>query len=315
MPLSLVFVALVAARPAARRAPPSQAVAPAASASATPPDDPPRAAWVGPSDVTFAVASDTHVGYAPSAPANAAIVSRVATLEGARWPLPGRALVAKPRGLVLTGDLTEWGKADEWAAFVHAFGLDPRDPRASAAGVPLYEMVGNHDKVHGPWVEEQVKRRHGGRFYSWDWEGVHLVALGEAPDAEGIDFLARDLSRVSREAPIVLFFHLALEGPWSRGDWFDDGPYKGALARIVSTRRVAAIFHGHHHARGRYMFHGVDVVKPGAAKNGDRTMVVARVTDARLEVAWLDLATGAFVGAFARALPKAPAGVREEAPR
>lgn len=43
--------------------------------------------------------------------------------------------------------------------------------------LPVFETVGNHDEVEGPYVEAQVARRHGGRFYSWDWDAIHLVAL------------------------------------------------------------------------------------------------------------------------------------------
>jgi hypothetical protein len=43
--------------------------------------------------------------------------------------------------------------------------------------LPVFEMIGNHDKVtKGPWVGDQVTARHGGRFYSWNWDDVHLVA-------------------------------------------------------------------------------------------------------------------------------------------
>lgn len=262
----------------------------------------PRKQLRGGMNVTFVVVSDTHFGYlypedlsklSKSAAAepvglekdSAKLIAHVNAIAGRPYPSTIGGLVEPPRGLVVTGDLTEWGQPHEWARFVEMFGLRGTE---GLLKLPVFEMIGNHDKVaKGPWVAEQVAARHGGRFYSWDWDDLHLIALGEAPDDEGLEFLARDLESVSLTVPLVVFFHLAIEGPWSTDNWFDQG-YKQRLGNVLSGRNVAGIFHGHHHATGHYVWRGIDVWKPGAVKNDAHTFAVVHVTDAKWTLASYD---------------------------
>lgn len=103
--------------------------------------------------------------------------------------------------------------------------------------------------------------------------------------------------------PLFLFFHLALEGPWSTGHWFDDGDYKARLEKILEGRYVAAIFHGHHHATGHYVWKGIDVFKPGAVKDGAHTFAIVHVTDDRFTVTSYDWDTDKAAAPFTKAIP------------
>ena len=153
-------------------------------------------------------------------------------------------------------------------------------------------------------LEELVAKRHGGgRYYAWDWDDVHLVALGEAPDDEGLGFLERDLEGIANDVPLVLYFHLALMGPWSTGNWFAEGTFKDRLAKIIEKRNVAAIFHGHHHATDHYTWHGIDVWKPGAVKDGAHTFAVAHVTDDRMTIASYDWDRDGWAGMLDKRMP------------
>lgn len=263
--------------------------------------DPPRRERSGTLDVTFVVASDTHVGYLypdergliPDDPVAEprgletdvlSMIRRVNALEGQRGPFGGQ--LARPRGLVVTGDLTEWGRKQEWQHWVALFGLHGTE---GALRVPVFEMVGNHDTVdNGPWIAQRVAERHAGQYYAWDWDDLHLVALGEAPDAQALAFLAKDLAALAADVPVVVFFHRALLGPWSTHDWFDDGGFKEQLRVTLQGHRVLGIFHGHHHARGHYVWNGIDVWKPGAVKHGAHTVAVVHVTSERIELGWHD---------------------------
>jgi hypothetical protein len=253
------------------------------------------------SDVTFLAISDTHFGFGGIEAAHDVLVPRLNHIAGREYPSYVGGVVALPRGLIVTGDLTEWGRVEEWQPFVATYGLTGKEGKV---GVPVFEVIGNHDRVSGPWVEQQVSARHGGgRFYSWDWDGVHLIALGEAPDDEGLKFLESDLARVDRDAPLVVYFHLALLGPWSTGNWFAEGTFKDRLAKLLDGRNVAAIFHGHHHATDHYTWHGFDVFKPGAVKDGAHTFAVVHVTDERVTVASFDWDHDAWADYFDKALP------------
>lgn len=232
---------------------------------------------------------------------NRALVASVRGIDRRNWARESDGVVGSVRALVITGDLTEWGKVEEWDSFLSIYG-NSIPMGGSSADVPVFEMVGNHDKVHGPWVEEQVSRRHGGkRFYAWDWDDLHGVALGEAPDDEGLSFLAADLATVNGDVPVVLFFHRALAGPWSTDNWFDDRA-KGRLAATIAHSNVIAIFHGHHHVTGHYVWRGIDVFKPGAVKGGAHTFAVARLHGSRFVVGSFDWDSGSWVSSFEKTI-------------
>lgn len=281
MKLRLALVVMVTAC-TERRAPPIEAaptpaVAPAVVATAPVPIE---------TDVTFLVVSDTHVGHVPARDLDR-LVARANAIVGRPYPREVGGVVGVPRGLVVTGDLTEWGREEQWSRFVTQFGGDGGTGDPHTLHVPLFEMAGNHDKVElGPWIEQRIAERHGGPVYAWDWDGVHLVALGELPDDAALDFLERDLARVPRATPLFVFFHRALAGPWSN-DGFEPR-LKERLARLLADRDVAGIFHGHHHATGHYVWNGIDVWKPGAVKDGAHTFAVVHVTRGRRAVVSFD---------------------------
>ena len=273
----------------------------ASAAAAKYSDAGPHLSRRGKTDVTFVVASDTHFGFGypddatklspdPFAKpvglesANRVLITRLNALAGHAYPEAlGGGTVAPPRGLLITGDLTEWGQKREWERFVAYYGLTGTE---GALRMPVFEAVGNHDRIPGPWVEQQVSARHGGRFYAFDWDDVHFVALGEAPDDEGLAWLERDLSRLDMDVPLVVYLHRALLGPWSDDNWFGDGTYRDRLAHLLEGRAVLALFHGHHHAAGHYLWHGFHVYKPGAVKDDAHTVAVVHVTDGEITVGY-----------------------------
>ncbi len=296
---ALLLGALLLATGCRRKAEPPPAPVPVDGA---PPPAPDVKQLRGSSDVTFLVVSDTHFGFGGMPAAHEVLIPKLNGIAGHAYPQQIGGHVAPPRGLLVTGDLTEWGSVEEWAPFAATYGLDGGSD--GKLRMPVFEVVGNHDKVHGPFVEQQVMARHGGnRFYSWDWNDVHLVALGEAPDDQGLDFLARDLAHVARDVPVILYFHLALAGPWSTDNWFAEGTFKDRLAKLAEEWNVVAIFHGHHHATGHYVWHGIDVFKPGAVKNGAHTFAVVHVTDDRISVVSYDWDHDVWSGAFDKRLP------------
>jgi hypothetical protein len=114
------------------------------------------------------------------------------------------------------------------------------------------------------------------------------VSLAEAPDDLGLAFLEEDLGRLARDVPILLFFHFPLGGAFATGNWFGDGPYRDRLAQLLADRRILGIFHGHHHARGHYVWNGIDIYKPGSVKDSAHTFAVVHVTEGRMTVSWRD---------------------------
>jgi cytolysin (calcineurin-like family phosphatase) len=150
---------------------------------------------------------------------------------------------------------------------------------------PVYEGAGNHDKHAGAHVEEQIAKRHGGARYSWDWDDLHLVCLGEAPNDADLAWLRGDLAEAGPDVGVVLYFHFPLEGPYSTGNWFGDGDYRRKLHDVLGGYRVLGIFSGHYHASGLYRWRGYDAYLEGSVKHSWHSFAVVHVTDERMTVA------------------------------
>ncbi len=295
----LVGVGLVgfAARGCRRHLPERSTEPPMPSASAAPEV---RRERRGGTDVTFLVAADTHVGFAseekgagggPRDPLREPSASDRVNLEQVRsmnrvvektYPSPLTGSVARPRGVLVAGDLTEDGKPWQWEDFVALYGLRGGD---GALDYPVFEIHGNHDKHHSWFVLDRIRERHGANRYAFDWDDLRVISLGEAPDDDGLAFLERELRAVGVDRPIVLYLHFALRGPFSTGNWFADGDYKARLARALFGYNVVGLFHGHYHASGRYQWEGIDVYNVGSTKHDRHSYAVVHVTDTRFTVA------------------------------
>ncbi len=256
------------------------------------------AAVQAPLDVTFLAESDTHLGgdlEAPwlgspvgaSPPRMEAVQRYVAqqanTIEGRAWPAELGGQVEKPLGMVIAGDLTEDGTAAQWSAFERVYGSSPQ---SGLLKMPVAESVGNHDhRLGNDDVAAQVTRRHGSVAYSVDWGPLHVVSLGEEPTDASLVWLRRDLACVPPSAPIVLFFHKPVAGPFSAGGFLSFNANAQALLSTIQGHDVVAILHGHVHRTGPYEWHGIPVYVTGSAKNEARSFLVVRITDDRLQVA------------------------------
>lgn len=265
----------------------------------TPPPVVVRPARTGPLDVTFAVVSDTHLGFDGNDEKNRAVVASLTKLPGLRYP-GHKEPVGPVRGLLIAGDLTEWGNVSEWEAFRSVYNLGGgKEPNKPGSPFPVFEVVGNHDMVHGPWLIAEVEKRHPGKgAYSWDWDDVHLVGMGEAPEGASLDGLERDLASVSVDRPLVLLFHRPLAGLWQENR--PDAASRIRLAKLLEGREVLGIFHGHHHDRAHYKWQGYDVFKPGAVKDGAPELAVVHVVDDTMTVTTFDWQTRRFVDVFTK---------------
>jgi cytolysin (calcineurin-like family phosphatase) len=240
-------------------------------------------------DVTFLVTADTHFG--GSAVTERGTVKLTVLLEeqieqmndmpGRQWPAEIGGTVGVPRGVLVAGDLTDDGQKDQWSLFEAAFGLTGRDGRVK---FPVYEGIGNHDTFAGTYVAEQVARRHGRKYYSWDWDDLHVVSVGEGANDEELAWLREDLAKAGRQVPVVLYLHYSLSGPYSDSNWFGQGDYHERFRKTIEGYNVVAIFHGHYHASRRYRWHGIDVYNVGSARHSARCFAVVHVTDDRLTV-------------------------------
>lgn len=224
-----------------------------------------------------------------SARYNAALVQQLNRLPGTAFSAEiGGGVVPLPSGVIHAGDIVDNGDKGparhamaetEFAAFTADWGLNGGDARLRW---PVCEVHGNHDSPHGDGpvitgIKERNQRRAGivnrsenGLHYSWDWGGVHFVALGivvgDAPEVTrtrryaplgSLPFLKQDLeTHVGKSGrPVMLVHHVDVHrysetvaddkvkhNEWDYGD-------AQAFHTALGPYRVAATMCGHTHTR------------------------------------------------------------------
>ncbi|WP_018332087.1 PQQ-binding-like beta-propeller repeat protein [Actinomycetospora chiangmaiensis] len=152
-------------------------------------------------------------------------------------------IVPDVASVVVTGDLTDLGLDEEYAA-LHA--------ARAASPVPLHLLPGNHDHMNGTYevvtsryghilhtADPAGYERHlGPRWYSFDLPGLHVVALDWHTHELGIDHEAQDawiradLGSIPSGTPWILLAH---DQPWT--SILDGLPWQ-----------PVATFSGHRHA-------------------------------------------------------------------
>lgn len=191
------------------------------------------------------------------------------------------------------GGVTGRMQRTEIAAFERTMGLDGRD---GALDFPVYEVHGNHDgpQATGVAIDRIVERNRtrpglarvsaDGLHYSWDSDDVHFVHLGiVVGGVEGLKrrrryaprgslaFLVEDLREEvgGSGRPVVLVHHVdvarytvpvPVDAPFADKEW-DPADVAGFHAALEGYE-VAAIFHGHTHARAVWRWDGRSV-RPG----------------------------------------------------
>lgn len=260
----------------------------------------PRAgAELSPKDTaSFFVAGDTHYRADQKDPSKMDAISAGYNTRLVDWlnKLPGTNFTAEAgggkvppvHGVVHAGDMIDNGDKGpakkkmmetEMRAFDTDWGLNGREGKLRW---PVREVHGNHDGPRGDtvMVKEIIarnRRRAGiasvspnGLHYSWDWAGVHFVALGiivgDAPEVKrkrryaplgSLPFLKQDLAKNvgASGRPVVLVHHVdvhryseavpdakAITNEWDYGD-------AHAFYATIKPYRVAASLCGHTHAR------------------------------------------------------------------
>ena len=194
-------------------------------------------------DFTFAQISDTHVGFAGKANANAAgtLADSIAALN---------ALEPRPAFVLHTGDLTHGQKAGAFDTLAEAL--------KAVRTEKIFYVPGEHD-VFLDGGKEYLARYGagtvGGGWQSFDYRGVHFVALvnvltyqagvGGALGAEQLEWLRRDLEPLGASTPIVVFTHVPLWAVYPAWGWTtaDGEAAIGLLRRFGSV----SVLNGHIH--------------------------------------------------------------------
>lgn len=242
---------------------------------------PPPVRFTGKTDVTFLVISDLHfgafMGGQPLEPVIDKAIAGMNEIEGKPWPAAIGGRVGPVRGVLAAGDLTEDGRPGEWARFVDTMGLRGEGKLRH----PIFETLGNHDGHAGQTVRRGIEARHGATHYAWTWDDVRMICLADGPDDAVLAWLEGELAALDADTSVVLYQHFPLSGAFSTGQWFGDGDYRARLAKTLAGHRVRALFHGHFHATGHYLWKGHDAYVTGSPKHSWRSFLVVNVTAER----------------------------------
>lgn len=226
--------------------------------------------------LTFFVWADMHFGYEQrfgDEDIRWRALQQMNRLPG--WPYPSElgGCVADPPLILVCGDFVNGGSDGERNFAYYQNALRQTD-------LPSYEALGNHDSQYRN-VVDYIVNRHGGRYYSFDCQDVHFVALYqtfdaaervEALDAEQLAWLEDDLASLGEGAPVVLFSH----------DAVNKQPNADQIRRVLSNANVILTLSGHTHgreSRGGCVrdWDGIPLALTGHVRNHPIDMVYGRV--------------------------------------
>ena len=204
--------------------------------------------------LSFVQISDSHIGFKnPPNPDTPGTLTEAIALVGQQ---KGSAAF-----MLHTGDVSHLSKPAEFdtAAQINA-----------GAGLDVHYVPGEHDVLVDdgqPFFERFTKGAAKG-WYSWDQDGVHLVALNNVQNlkagglgnlgAEQLAWLDKDLKPRPASQPVVVFAHVPLWTVSEQWGWgTDDGAQALALLRRFGS---VTVLNGHIHqvmqkVEGNLAFH------------------------------------------------------------
>lgn len=219
---------------------------------------------------------------------NRGLIDTLNRLPGTELPAGvGGGRLPAVAGLLHAGDLVDTGdksgpvnlemQRTEWASYLDIYGLNGTEGRLK---MPVMEIAGNHDSPGGTgYIAEKLAARHrtrknltrlsaNGLHYSWNWGGVHFIALGLIVGTDktvarkrrygamdSLDFLREDLAaHPDKDQPVIIMHHVDVaryteekEGAdYTKWEW-DPADVKAFHAALAG--RKVATFCGHTHSR------------------------------------------------------------------
>jgi len=206
--------------------------------------------------IFFAQISDSHIGFNKEANKDV-----TATLQEAVAKL--NSLPQAPALVLHTGDITQLAKPDEFDT--------ANEVLKSVKTDRIFYVPGEHDVAAdngASYLQRYGKDTKGGGWYSFDHSGVHFVGLVNVLNlkagglgslgSEQIQWLRRDVARLSASTPIVLFAHVPLWTVYPQWGWGTDDSEEalGLLKRFGSV----TVLNGHIHqimqkVEGNITFH------------------------------------------------------------
>jgi Icc protein len=203
----------------------------------------------------FVQISDSHIGF--DKPANTDVT---ATLRAAIAKI--KAAPEPPSFVLHTGDLTHLSRPSEFDTLQQVLGeLSP----------PVFYVPGEHDVLEDDgknYLQRFGKGTQGAGWHSFDQAGVHFIGLVNVVNlkagglgtlgAEQLEWLEKDVKRLSSSTPIVVFAHIPLWSVYPEWGWGTDDSAR-ALSYLKRFGSVS-VLNGHihqvmHKLEGNVSFH------------------------------------------------------------
>ena len=190
--------------------------------------------------IEFVQISDSHIGFHQAANPDVS-----GTLQAAVAKI--NALATQPKFVIHTGDVTHLSKPEQFATAKDIL---------SQLRAPLIVIPGEHDfigKDYDSFFKAFPSTQRGKKWFSWDQNGTHFVALINVFDFEKmgllgndqLDWLRRDLAAQKASTPVVVFTHAPLYALFPSWGWTtQDGSQ--ALAMLKPFDNVT-VLSGHIH--------------------------------------------------------------------
>jgi outer membrane protein assembly factor BamB len=158
---------------------------------------------------------------------------------------------ADPQLVCHVGDIVEHGSVEEYDTYLSTIPVSLRQR--------IRHVPGNHDWRWDSTAGERYASLFGPRRYSFDFAGMHFVALDPSHLLQepggfgepGISWLTRDLDQVRPGMPIVLLCHF----PFGGNNYYVSDQER--LLELLDRYNVRAIFAGHVHAEEVQRFNGL----------------------------------------------------------
>jgi Icc protein len=193
-----------------------------------------------PGAIDFVQISDSHIGFHQAANPDVS-----ATLKDAVAAI--NALPNQPKFVIHTGDVTHLSKPEQFATAKDIL---------SQLRAPVIVIPGEHDfigKDYNSFFNAFPSADHGKKWFSWNQNGMHFVALINVFDfekmgllgSEQLDWLRRDLAAQKNSTPIVVFTHAPLYALFPSWGWTTEDGAK-ALSMLGRFDNVT-VLSGHIH--------------------------------------------------------------------
>jgi hypothetical protein len=229
--------------------------------------------------LTFFGWSDQHVKADGDGAHLAPVIDAMNTLSDRPFPANIGGSVDEPDFVIGLGDITEWptrAAKDTYEQLI-----------TGHLRFPSYDVAGNHDSggsAPSPTIHNWLSKRHGSLSYTFSKKGVHFVALCSKYDEslnspaqpiskDALEYLRTSLSKVPKNAPIVVATHLCFESITNRDEFVD----------AFGDANVILVLGGHYHKASVNRHRGINFVQlPSPAPGSRSEFTIIRIDSERL---------------------------------